>query len=157
MRKTLPLAALAAAALALTACGASDDTENAAPVVDVQTASAQTWADEKMEQWFTVEGASGVEQLYEPFNKIKFWEAGEPGELVITVDSSITATDEVYLEDLGPANDLWLVSAVMLDQVDQRAPELEKVTTRTEDRSRSETYTREDQARIAKSEAAAGQ
>lgn len=160
---------LGVAALALTAC-TTPDTESQAqahveqqqeitavlqqreayetlvpetPVLDdPKRQQPESWADEKVYKWFDVEGAEDFSEFYSPFSLVESWEQGDEGEVILTVDSGITAGDRVYLDDLGPANDLWLVAAVMLEQTLVESPDLEAVTAVTSDGERSEAVTR---------------
>lgn len=102
------------------------------------------WAETKMQAWFDAEGAEDETELYAPFNLIESWESPVPGELIIHVDPAITDTDDVYLDNLGPANDLWMIAAMMLQQTWTSNPDLTIVTARTTDGARAETYTRAD-------------
>jgi hypothetical protein len=120
--------------------GTGSDTHSGIVAVD----DRDQWAEAKMQAWFDAEGAADKTELYPPFNRIKSWESPVPGELVINVDPAITDTDHVYLDNLGPANDLWMIAAVMLDQTWTTNPDLSIVTARTTDGARAETYTRAD-------------
>lgn len=110
-------------------------------------ATGQDWADQKVAQWWDAEGAENFSDFYHPFNLIEFWKAGDEGEVVFTVDPAITETDEVYLNNEGPANDVWMIAAVMWDQLDREgnASDLESIEVRTADGERTELFTREDQ------------
>lgn len=110
--------------------------------------ASQAWADHKIQQWHEIEGADDFSQYYAPFNLVESWHKGNDGEVVLVVDPDITATDAVYLDDLGPANDLWLIAAVMLEQTDDEAPDLQTVTAVTSDDARSETATRAELAQM---------
>jgi hypothetical protein len=108
--------------------------------------SGQAWADEKVSQWWDAEGAEDFSEFYHPFNLVESWESPAQGELEITVDPAITDTDHTYLNDQGPANDVWMIAAVMWDQLDREdnAADLESITVRTADGERTEVFTRED-------------
>lgn len=105
--------------------------------------SGQEWADQKVAKWFDVEGAQNFGEFYAPFNFVESWEQGDAGEVILSVDPQITDGDTVYHQDLGPANDLWLIAAVMLEQTEKESPDLQAVTAVTTDGERSETFTRE--------------
>ncbi|NUL44964.1 hypothetical protein F7P69_07110 [Cellulosimicrobium funkei] len=58
----------------------------------------------------------------------------------------ITDTDHTFLNNQGPANDVWMIAAVMWDQLEEEghAADLETITVRTADGQRTEVFTRED-------------
>lgn len=108
--------------------------------------TGQAWADAKVAQWWDAEGAEDFTEFLHPFNLIESWESPALGELVFQVDSAITDTDRVYLNNDGPANDLWMLAAVMWDQLDWEgnADDLGSITVHTTDGERTELLTRED-------------
>lgn len=141
-----------------TSVNASRSTSTASPAAGtVQTSPAardttapalsrQAWADAKVAQWWDAEGAEDFSEFYQPFNLIESWNSPGRGELEFAVDPAITDTDQVYLNNEGPANDVWMIAAVMWDQLDQagNAEDLESITVRTTDGKRTEVFTRED-------------
>lgn len=166
------LAGLAVGMIALTGCGSTDTAKDEAaqshteqqqemttvlqqreayetlppetPAIDgTDRQQPESWADEKVYTWFEVEGAEDFSEFYSPFNLVQSWEQGDDGEVILTVDSGITAGDRIYNEDLGPANDLWLIAAVMIEQTLAESPGLEAVTAVTADGQRTETVTRD--------------
>lgn len=104
----------------------------------------QAWADEKVQAWLDVWSLESVDGLLPPFDLVESWESPAEGELVLHVDPAITATDTVHQQDLGPANDLWMIGAVMMQDTWEVSPDLETITARTSDGARTETYTRQD-------------
>lgn len=120
-------------------------TDSHAPGSDDPT--RQAWADTKVAQWWEVEGAEDFSEFYHPFHLIESWRSPAAGELVFDVNPAITDTDGVYLNAEGPANDLYLIAAVMWEQLDRKdqARDLESITVQTIDGERTEIFTREDQ------------
>lgn len=108
--------------------------------------TGKAWADAKVAQWWDAEGAEDFTEFLHPFNLIESWESPALGELVFQVDSAITDTDRVYLNNDGPANDVWMIAAVMWDQLarEDNDADLESITVRTTDGERTELFTRED-------------
>jgi hypothetical protein len=109
--------------------------------------SGQAWADAKVAQWWDAEGAEDFSEFYHPFNLIESWESPARGELEFSVDSAISDTDHTYLNNDGPANDVWMIAAVMWDQLAREGSDadLDSITVRTADGKRTEVFTREDQ------------
>ncbi|WFP15538.1 hypothetical protein [Citricoccus muralis] len=127
---------------------APETSEESAPPADDESAapplSGQAWADRKVDIWLEVEGANSIAGLYEPFRLIESWESPEPGHLVFHVDPRISDGDDVYHQNLGPAKDLWMIPAVMLEMTWEQNRDLEIITARTTDGSREESYSREE-------------
>lgn len=119
---------------------ASIDSQNG-----VESDPKQSWANEKMNQWLNNEGASSVRGFVAPFNLIQSWESKKAGEITLTVDNAVSIGDDVFHEKLGPANNLWIITAVMMSSIGDESSDVKSIVAVTEDGERTETYTREDE------------
>lgn len=116
---------------------------DAAPVA---SDPGQAWSNEKMNQWLKNEGANSVRGFVRPFNLIQSWESKKTGEITLTVDNAVSIGDDVFHDNLGPANNLYIIAAVMMESIGDEAPDLKSVVAVTEDGKREESYTRKDEA-----------
>lgn len=158
MKKTARAAALLVAALALAGCTSAAASTPAPVAVEQAAATAssteQAWADEKVNQWLGSLGARNFDALEPYMGRIVSHHATKVGTLSLVVGNELAENDEIYEKNLGPANNIWIIGASLMEKVADQSPELKTVTIATEDGKRTETYTRADLEKTRASEAA---
>lgn len=133
--------------IAITTDGAREESysreEKMGPKASGENApGTQAWADELVQLWLEAEGVRSVKGLLHPYSLIESWSATDDDQITFVVHPSIVDADENGLADSGPTDDLGMITALMMQRLYCRVPELDSVVATTSDGAWSESTTR---------------